>query len=254
MSTRAGRAILKRRRAKGRKRLSVPEGRPPTGRVHVQRRNRLSRSRDFDAVYRQGRSVSTRFLVLYQFDREEIRTARLGSGSAVPKKIGGAVVRNRVKRPAARGLARAARPSAPGTTTCFARPALARGGGGSRQRLAARAGGGGSREGGRVRYVGIGGLRVPVHPSACSPRPPASTTRPARSTRSRPSGATGSSRLGAGRLAAPALQPVEPRRGRPRRRPEAVPMMLSILTPLEDVLTWALEWTCTPARAPGRGR
>ena len=30
-------------------------------------RHRLSRSRDFDAVYRHGRSVSTRFLVLYWF-------------------------------------------------------------------------------------------------------------------------------------------------------------------------------------------
>jgi ribonuclease P protein component len=62
----------------------------------VQRRNRLSRSRDFDAVYRHGRSVSTRFLVLYRFDREEDGEARLGI--AVPKKIGGAVTRNRIKR------------------------------------------------------------------------------------------------------------------------------------------------------------
>ncbi len=62
----------------------------------MQRRHRLSRSRDFDAVYRQGRSVSTRFLVLYRFDREEESDARLGI--AVPKKIGGAVVRNRIKR------------------------------------------------------------------------------------------------------------------------------------------------------------
>jgi ribonuclease P protein component len=63
----------------------------------VQRRNRLSRSRDFDAVYRHGRSVSTRFLVLYQFDREDSDDeARLGI--AVPKKIGGAVTRNRIKR------------------------------------------------------------------------------------------------------------------------------------------------------------
>ena len=64
----------------------------------MQRRNRLSRSRDFDAVYRQGRSVSTRFLVLYRFDRpgEDDGDARLGI--AVPKKIGGAVTRNRIKR------------------------------------------------------------------------------------------------------------------------------------------------------------
>ena len=63
----------------------------------MQRRHRLSRSRDFDAVYRHGRSVSTRFLVLYSFDRdEEGGDARLGL--AVPKAVGGAVVRNRIKR------------------------------------------------------------------------------------------------------------------------------------------------------------
>ena len=63
----------------------------------MQRRNRLSRSRDFDAVYRQGRSVSTRFLTLYWFERDE----RLGEprlGFAVPKAVGNAVVRNRIKR------------------------------------------------------------------------------------------------------------------------------------------------------------
>ncbi len=65
----------------------------------MQRRNRLSRSRDFDAVYRQGRSASTRFLVLYWFPREgqaDVEGPRLGL--AVPKSVGGAVVRNRVKR------------------------------------------------------------------------------------------------------------------------------------------------------------
>jgi len=63
----------------------------------VQRRNRLSRSRDFDAVYRQGRSVSTRFLVLYAFAREGSEgDSRLGI--AIPRKVGGAVARNRIKR------------------------------------------------------------------------------------------------------------------------------------------------------------
>jgi ribonuclease P protein component len=63
----------------------------------VQRRHRLSRSRDFDAVYRQGRSVSTRFLVLYWFPREEGETdSRLGL--AVPKSLGSSVVRNQMKR------------------------------------------------------------------------------------------------------------------------------------------------------------
>jgi ribonuclease P protein component len=62
----------------------------------VQRRYRLSRSRDFDAVYRHGRSVSTRFLTLYWFGREDEDEPRLGI--AVPKSGGGAVVRNRLKR------------------------------------------------------------------------------------------------------------------------------------------------------------
>jgi ribonuclease P protein component len=63
----------------------------------VQRQNRLTRSRDFDAVYRQGRSVSTRFLTLYWFSRDEAGgDPRLGF--AVPKAVGNAVVRNRIKR------------------------------------------------------------------------------------------------------------------------------------------------------------
>jgi ribonuclease P protein component len=63
----------------------------------MQRRYRLSRSRDFDAVYRHGRSVSTRFLVLYWFPREEdAGDPRLGL--AVPKSVGTAVTRTRIKR------------------------------------------------------------------------------------------------------------------------------------------------------------
>ncbi len=63
----------------------------------MERRHRLSRSRDFDAVYRHGRSVSTRSLVLYWFARDEAADEpRLGI--AVPKQVGGAVVRNRLKR------------------------------------------------------------------------------------------------------------------------------------------------------------
>jgi ribonuclease P protein component len=63
----------------------------------VEKRHRLSRSRDFDAVYRHGRSTSTRFLVLYWFDRDaEAGEPRLGL--AVPKAAGNAVVRNRIKR------------------------------------------------------------------------------------------------------------------------------------------------------------
>jgi ribonuclease P protein component len=62
----------------------------------VKRANRLSRSRDFDAVYRQGRSVSSRFLVLYWFPQEEPSAPRFGF--SVPRSVGGAVERNRIKR------------------------------------------------------------------------------------------------------------------------------------------------------------
>jgi ribonuclease P protein component len=63
----------------------------------MQRRHRLSRSQDFDAVYRKGRSTSTRYLVLYWFPREEADDdARVGL--AVPKSTGNAVQRNRIKR------------------------------------------------------------------------------------------------------------------------------------------------------------
>jgi ribonuclease P protein component len=64
----------------------------------MQRRHRLSRSRDFDAVYRRGRSVSTRFLTLYWFTREE-DDGEPRLGLSVPKKaVAGAVARNRIKR------------------------------------------------------------------------------------------------------------------------------------------------------------
>lgn len=65
--------------------------------MSLTRRNRLSRSRDFEAVYRRGRSVSSRFLVLYWFPREDADgEPRLGL--AVPRAVGPAVTRNRVKR------------------------------------------------------------------------------------------------------------------------------------------------------------
>jgi ribonuclease P protein component len=63
----------------------------------VQRSNRLSRSRDFDVVYRHGRSVSTRFLTLYAFARDE-QSAPPRLGLAVPKAAGTSVERNRIKR------------------------------------------------------------------------------------------------------------------------------------------------------------
>jgi ribonuclease P protein component len=62
----------------------------------MKRANRLSRSRDFDAVYRHGRSVSSRFLVLYWFPQGEAGSPRFGF--SVPRSVGGAVERNKIKR------------------------------------------------------------------------------------------------------------------------------------------------------------
>ena len=57
---------------------------------------RLSRSADFDRVFRSGRSHASRELVLYVFPRDHEGPARLGL--SVSRKVGGAVDRNRVKR------------------------------------------------------------------------------------------------------------------------------------------------------------
>jgi ribonuclease P protein component len=64
----------------------------------MKRRHRLSRSRDFDTVYRQGRSTATRYLVLYSFPREEPEEDGPRLGLAVSRQLGGAVERNRLKR------------------------------------------------------------------------------------------------------------------------------------------------------------
>jgi ribonuclease P protein component len=60
------------------------------------RGRRLSRSAEFERVYRQGRSVSNRHLVLYSFPNQTVVRPRLGL--SVSRKVGGAVERNRVKR------------------------------------------------------------------------------------------------------------------------------------------------------------
>lgn len=67
------------------------------------KRGRLSRSGDFDRAYRQGRSHSNRFLVLYAFPRESDESgppagADVRLGVSVSRKVGGAAERNAVKR------------------------------------------------------------------------------------------------------------------------------------------------------------
>jgi ribonuclease P protein component len=60
------------------------------------KRGRLSRSAEFDRVFRQGRSLANRVLVLYAFPRSEEGQPRLGV--SVSRRVGGAVERNLVKR------------------------------------------------------------------------------------------------------------------------------------------------------------
>lgn len=63
------------------------------------KRPRLSRSSDFQRIYRQGRSTASRFLVVYSFRRSaDVSSEGPRLGLSVSKKLGGAVVRNRVKR------------------------------------------------------------------------------------------------------------------------------------------------------------
>ena len=61
------------------------------------RRRRLSRSAEFERVYREGRSHASRHLVLHSFPRvSDADGPRLGI--SVGRKVGGAVERNRMKR------------------------------------------------------------------------------------------------------------------------------------------------------------
>jgi ribonuclease P protein component len=62
------------------------------------KRRRLSRSAEFDRVFREGRSHASRYLVLHAFPRPEAAEEEPRLGVSVGRKVGGAVERNRVKR------------------------------------------------------------------------------------------------------------------------------------------------------------
>ncbi|MGI8595587.1 MAG: ribonuclease P protein component [Solirubrobacteraceae bacterium] len=69
---------------------------PSAPRPRRTKRRRLSRSAEFERVYRRGRSRGNRWLVLHAFPRAEGNGARLGL--SVGRKVGGAVERAGVKR------------------------------------------------------------------------------------------------------------------------------------------------------------
>jgi ribonuclease P protein component len=68
------------------------------------RRGRLSRAGEFDAVTQLGRAVGGRYLTLRYRTRDDGGEARVGY--AVPRRVGGAVDRNGVKRRLREAIAR----------------------------------------------------------------------------------------------------------------------------------------------------
>ncbi|MCY8974664.1 ribonuclease P protein component [Bacillus atrophaeus] len=62
----------------------------------MKKRNRLKKNEDFQKVFKHGTSMANRQFVLYVLDQPEAGEFR--AGLSVSKKIGNAVVRNRVKR------------------------------------------------------------------------------------------------------------------------------------------------------------
>jgi ribonuclease P protein component len=68
------------------------------GEAERRKRGRLSRSGDFERAYREGQSHGNRFLVLYEFPRPEGEADGVRLGISAGRDLGGAVVRNRVKR------------------------------------------------------------------------------------------------------------------------------------------------------------
>jgi ribonuclease P protein component len=105
-------------------------------------RARISRSGDFDAVYRRGRSAANRHLVLYSFRRPDAEDDAPRLGLSVSRRVGSAVERNRVKRVLRERFAALAPGLPPGTDwVVIARPGVAayleeRGGAAVGERLA----------------------------------------------------------------------------------------------------------------------
>ena len=70
--------------------------RPSSGRRKTRRR--ISRSAEFERVYRKGRSKANKYLVLYAFARSPETDDGARLGLSVSRRVGGAVDRSKVKR------------------------------------------------------------------------------------------------------------------------------------------------------------
>jgi ribonuclease P protein component len=86
------------------------------------RGGRLSRSAEFERVYRHGRSTANKQLVVYVFPNASEREPRVGL--SVSRKVGGAVERNKVKRLLREAFASAGECSDGHDVVVVARPAV----------------------------------------------------------------------------------------------------------------------------------
>lgn len=62
----------------------------------MKKKNRIKKNDEFQAVFQKGQSNANRQFVVYKLDKEKQPHFRIGL--SVSKKIGNAVVRNRIKR------------------------------------------------------------------------------------------------------------------------------------------------------------
>ncbi len=103
---------------------STVTGDPPAAAASTPRRGRLTKAAEFDAVTQLGRSVGGRYLTLRYRAAEGGSQSRIGY--AVPRKVGGAVDRNLVKRRLREAVARHEELLMPATDyVLIARPGLA---------------------------------------------------------------------------------------------------------------------------------
>lgn len=70
----------------------------PPGDAPARKRGRLSRSGEFDRVYKDGVSTANRHVVLYGFPRTGGDSDHVRLGVSASRKVGGAVDRNKAKR------------------------------------------------------------------------------------------------------------------------------------------------------------